>query len=36
MKLSLEYAINNDLDEIYLTHFTKEKDELIELITDYG
>jgi rRNA-processing protein FCF1 len=36
MKLSLEYAINNDLEEIYLTHFTKEKDELIELITDYG
>lgn len=36
IKLAVEYAVLNNIDEIYLTHFIKEKDELIDLITQYG
>lgn len=36
IKLAVEYAIKNNLEEIYLTHFTKEKDYLVNLITEYG
>lgn len=36
IKLAIEYAIKNDIDEIYLTHFVEEKDYLIDLIVNYG
>lgn len=36
LKISIGYAIDNGMEEIYLTHFTKENDELIDLITEYG
>ena len=36
IKLSVEYSIKNNLSEIYLTHFTKEEDYLVDLITEYG
>jgi predicted nucleic acid-binding protein len=37
IKLAVQYAINNGLSEIYLTHFTKSAhDELFDLITEYG
>ncbi len=36
LKLSFELAINNDIPEIYLTHFTRENDFLVDLIKDYG
>jgi len=36
IKLSVNYAIENEVEEIYLTHFTKENDVLVNLITEYG
>ena len=36
IKLAVEFCIKNQIDEIYLTHFTKEKDYLVDLISDYG
>lgn len=36
IKLSVDFALKNDLSEIYLTHFTQEEDRLVELITEYG
>ena len=37
VKLAVEYAVNNSISEIYLTHFlTEEKDELVDLICEYG
>jgi len=36
IKLSVEYSINNNVSEIYLTHFTEEEDYLADLITEYG
>jgi predicted nucleic acid-binding protein len=36
VKLSVDFALKNDLSEIYLTHFTQEEDRLVELITEYG
>jgi hypothetical protein len=36
LKLSIDLAIQNKCDEIYLTHFTEENDRLVELITQYG
>lgn len=36
IKLAVEYAIKNNLAEIYLTHFTRPKDDLANLITEYG
>jgi predicted nucleic acid-binding protein len=36
-KLAIDYAIKNNIDEIYLTHFTNpDKDYLVDLITEYG
>ena len=34
--MAVNLAIKNDIYEIYLTHFTKPEDQLVELITDYG
>lgn len=36
IKMAVNLAIKNDIYEIYLTHFTKPEDQLVELITDYG
>ncbi len=36
IKLAIEYAIRNDINEIYLTHFEKDNDPLLKLITKYG
>jgi len=36
LKLSFELAIKNNISEVYLTHFTKESDYLVDLIEEYG
>ena len=36
LKLSVDCCIHNNIDEIYLTHFTREEDILVDLITEYG
>jgi hypothetical protein len=36
IKMSTDLAIRNGIYEIYLTHFTKPSDQLIELISEYG
>ncbi|MCQ1537371.1 GNAT family N-acetyltransferase [Methanosarcina sp. KYL-1] len=36
IKYAVKFAINEDVSEIYLTHFTEENDRLVELISEYG
>jgi hypothetical protein len=36
LKLSFDLAIKNNIQEIYLTHFTRENDYLVDLIEEYG
>ncbi|WP_372961531.1 hypothetical protein [Methanoregula sp.] len=36
IRLAVDIAISNRIDEIYLTHFIKEPDRLVDLITEYG
>lgn len=36
IKLSIDISIKNDISEIYLTHFTRPEDRLVELISEYG
>ena len=36
VKLAVHYAIRNDCEEIYLTHFTEPNDQLVSLLADYG
>jgi len=36
IRLAVDIAIANRIDEIYLTHFIKEDDKLVDLITEYG
>jgi len=36
IRLSIDLSINNRLFEIYLTHFTKPEDRLVDLISEYG
>lgn len=37
VKLAIDYAVKNNIDEIYLTHFTNPDDDfLVDLITEYG
>lgn len=36
IKMAINYAINNHIDEIYLTHFKQEVDYLIPLIESFG
>ena len=36
IKLAVDIAIRNKTEEIYLTHFTKQDDRLVELISEYG
>ena len=36
IKMCVSYAINNQIYEIYLTHFTQHEDILVNLISEYG
>ena len=36
IKMAVDISIKNGINEIYLTHFTKSPDRLVELISDYG
>lgn len=36
IKLAIDISIKNDISEIYLTHFTRPEDRLVELISEYG
>lgn len=36
VKLAVQYSIKNNIDEMYLTYFTKPDDHLVNLITEYG
>ena len=36
IKLSINYCIKNEIFELYLTHYTKKEDILVELISEYG
>lgn len=36
IRLAVDIAIANHIDEIYLTHFIKKDDKLVDLITEYG
>jgi rRNA-processing protein FCF1 len=36
IKLSIDFAVQNEISEIYLTHFTEPDDKLVQLITEYG
>lgn len=36
IQISVREAIEHNLEEIYLTHFTNRPDHLVDLITDYG
>ncbi len=36
IKIAVMFAIRNNLDEIYLTHYTKTEDHLVNLISKFG
>jgi predicted nucleic acid-binding protein len=36
IRLAVEIAIQNRINEIYLTHFIKQEDRLVDLISEYG
>lgn len=36
IKSAIDVALKNDIYEMYLTHFTKDEDRLVELICEYG
>jgi hypothetical protein len=36
IKLAVQEAIAKNCEELYLTHFTTQEDELIDLVSDYG
>lgn len=36
LKVAIDEALKNKIDEIYLTHFTEKEDRLVDLITEYG
>ena len=36
VKLSVQFCVRNQLDELYLTHFTEPDDDLVDLISEYG
>lgn len=36
LKWIIDYALKNNMDELYLTHFEEKDDSLIYLITEYG
>ena len=36
IKMAVDVSVRKGIDEIYLTHFTKSPDRLVELISEYG
>jgi hypothetical protein len=36
IKMAVDVSLRNGINEIYLTHFTKSSDKLVELISEYG
>lgn len=36
LRMGIDFAIQNDLDEIYLTHFRQENDTLVYLLEEFG
>lgn len=36
IKMAVDISVRNGINEIYLTHFTRSPDRLVELITEYG
>ncbi|HUS75721.1 MAG TPA: hypothetical protein VMY43_06895 [Methanothrix sp.] len=36
IKMAIDISVRNGINEIYLTHFTKSHDRLVELISEYG
>jgi len=36
IKMAVDVSVKNNIDEIYLTHFTKPDDSLVKLISEYG
>lgn len=36
IKMAVDVSVKNNIDEIYLTHFTKADDTLVKLISEYG
>jgi len=36
IKISITFAITNNIDELYLTHFTKPEDSLVVLVENFG
>ncbi|HCY18978.1 TPA: hypothetical protein HA281_02195 [Candidatus Woesearchaeota archaeon] len=36
IKMSVKFAVNSDVDEVYLTHFSKEEDFLLSLVKEFG
>lgn len=36
IKLSIDFCTKNGIEELYLTHFTKPEDRLVDLISEYG
>jgi hypothetical protein len=36
IKMSVEFAAKNDIDELYLTHFSRPNDDLLKLIEEFG
>jgi len=36
IKMAVDVSVKNNIDEIYLTHFTKPNDPLVKLISEYG
>lgn len=36
IKIAVDVSVKNNIDEIYLTHFTKYNDPLVKLICEYG
>jgi predicted nucleic acid-binding protein len=36
IRLSIEYCIKNGIEELYLTHFSENRDTLVDLVQEYG
>ena len=36
LKLSFDSAVQNDIDEVYITHFTEKDDRLVAMLHEYG
>jgi len=36
IKIAIMFAIRNNIDEVYLTHYTKTEDHLVDLISKFG